>query len=51
METASLCNLKAVQLHGNEPPELVMDIANNGIKVIKALFEKKEPLLEKIRLY
>ncbi|MEN8211883.1 MAG: phosphoribosylanthranilate isomerase [Thermodesulfobacteriota bacterium] len=51
METASLCNLKAVQLHGNESPELVMDIANNGIKVIKALFEKKEPLLEKIRLY
>ena len=51
METVNLCNLKAVQLHGNESPDLVMDIASNGIKVIKALFEKKEPLLEKIRLY
>ncbi|MCP4671204.1 MAG: phosphoribosylanthranilate isomerase, partial [Desulfobacula sp.] len=51
METASLCKLKAVQLHGNESPDLVMDISRNGIKVIKALFKQKEPLLEKIRLY
>ncbi|MCP4673196.1 MAG: phosphoribosylanthranilate isomerase, partial [Desulfobacula sp.] len=51
MKTATACNLKAVQLHGNESPDLVMDIARNGIKVIKALFETKEPLIEKLKLY
>jgi phosphoribosylanthranilate isomerase len=51
MQTASLCNLKAVQLHGNESPKLVMDIATHGIKVIKALFEKKEPFIDKISRY
>ena len=51
MKTASLCNLKAVQLHGNESPDLVTDIAKNGIKVIKALFTKKEPLIDNIMLY
>lgn len=51
MKTASLCKLKAVQLHGNESPDLARKIAENGIRVIKALFEKKEPLIEKINLY
>lgn len=51
MKTVSVCKLKAVQLHGNESPDLVKDIADHGIKVIKALFEKKEPLLDKLKLY
>ena len=51
MQTATACNLKAVQLHGDESPDLVKDIADHGIKVIKALFEKKEPLINKISLY
>ena len=51
MKTATACNLKAVQLHGDESPDLVKDIADSGIKVIKALFEKKEPLINKISLY
>jgi len=51
METATSCNLKAVQLHGNESSDLVKDIAGHGIKVIKALFKKKEPLINKISLY
>ena len=51
MKTVNFCNLKAVQLHGDESPDLVKDIAKNGIKVIKALFEKKEPLLDKVDLY
>jgi phosphoribosylanthranilate isomerase len=51
MKIATACNLKAVQLHGEESPDLVKDIADQGIKVIKALFEKKEPLINKINLY
>ena len=51
MKTVNFCNLKAVQLHGDESPDLVKGIAKNGIKVIKALFEKKEPLIDKVDLY
>jgi len=51
MKTATACNLKAVQLHGDESPDLVKKIADHGIKVIKALFKKKEPLTDKISLY
>jgi len=51
MKTSAACNLKAVQLHGNESPELVRDIAEHGIKVIKTLFRKKEPFTNKINLF
>ena len=51
MKAADMCRLKAVQLHGNESPHLVRDIAQNGIRVIKAVFEKQEPFINKVTLY
>ncbi|MCF8045485.1 MAG: phosphoribosylanthranilate isomerase [Desulfarculaceae bacterium] len=38
--------LQAVQLHGNEKPELVAKLARQGIIVIKAVFAGKTPFLE-----
>ena len=39
------CGLKAVQLHGAEPPDLVDVLTGRGILVIKSLFLKKSPAL------
>lgn len=44
MNTIETCGLSAVQLHGNETPQLVAQIQNaSDVVVIKALFEKKAP--------
>ena len=44
MNAIDFCNLGAVQLHGNESPQLVAQIRKNSVAVvIKALFEKKAP--------
>lgn len=51
MKAADLCRLKAVQLHGSESPGLVRSIAGNGIKVIKAVFEKQAPLINRVNIY
>lgn len=48
---AKECSLKAVQLHGNEPPSLVRELAADGLIVIKALFAGREPHLDKAHLY
>ncbi|SLM33195.1 TrpC [Desulfamplus magnetovallimortis] len=45
MERVRECRLKAVQLHGCEPPELVKRLAEQGIFVIKSLFAAREPCL------
>ena len=37
--------LQAVQLHGNEKPELAGKLVKQGVLVIKALFASKEPFL------
>lgn len=39
------CGLKAVQLHGKEPPSLVKELRESGIFVIKVLFDGGEPSL------
>ena len=39
------CGLKAVQLHGSEPPALAEQIAAQGLKVIKAFFASRPPYL------
>jgi phosphoribosylanthranilate isomerase len=44
MRTARSAGLNAVQLHGQESPELMERICIEGLKVIKALFSKHEPL-------
>ncbi len=51
MNAVRTCDLKAVQLHGSEPPRLAMKIADHGIKVIKALFRVKDPLFSEIASY
>ncbi|MBI9089001.1 MAG: bifunctional indole-3-glycerol-phosphate synthase TrpC/phosphoribosylanthranilate isomerase TrpF [Desulfobacterium sp.] len=43
MERIVACDLKAVQLHGQESPELVTQLARSGIRVIKALFAEQAP--------
>ncbi len=45
------CGLKAVQLHGKESPELVKQIAKQGLMVVKALFAAKAPFLADTALY
>lgn len=44
-------SLKAVQLHGNENPELIDDLRAKNVIVIKGIFAKKEPYLENAHLY
>jgi phosphoribosylanthranilate isomerase len=39
------CGLTAVQLHGQESPDVVMALCDRGIQVIKALFIHKPPLV------
>lgn len=39
------CGLTAVQLHGAESPECVADLRQQGVRVIKAIFNSREPYL------
>jgi phosphoribosylanthranilate isomerase len=45
------CGLHAVQLHGQEPPELTELLHQKGLTIIKALFMEKDPLLSKAADY
>ena len=47
MRAVEHCGLHAVQLHGQEPPELPEMLHQKGLIVIKALFMEKDPLLSK----
>lgn len=51
MERADFCGLTAVQLHGQEPPDLVRKLRGQGLRVIKALFAHGEPGLERLTDY
>ncbi|WP_300458443.1 phosphoribosylanthranilate isomerase [Desulfobacula sp.] len=51
METVHECRLKGVQLHGNEPPELVNCLLKENLWVIKALFAAKPPFLSQAPQY
>ncbi len=44
-------SLKAVQLHGNESPQLIADLRAKNVIVIKALFEKRKPYFTDAKLY
>jgi phosphoribosylanthranilate isomerase len=46
MDTVKSCSLSAVQLHGQEPPELVKRLQGAGLVVLKALFHSKQPFLD-----
>lgn len=45
MRRVERCGLAAVQLHGQEPPELLAALRARGMRVIKALFTAGKPAL------
>ena len=45
MERVAHCRLRAVQLHGQEPPALAAHLQAEGLIVLKALFIEREPTL------
>lgn len=45
------CGLGAVQLHGQEPPDLAARLQAEGLIVLKALFLEKEPTLSRADRY
>lgn len=51
MQAVDIGGLRAVQLHGNETPELVKALSREGLVVIKALFVNGNPALEAARRY
>ena len=51
MEKVEKCNLRAVQLHGKESPELVQRLRAENLIVIKALFIDGTPALEDVASY
>lgn len=46
MQKAEVCGLKAVQLHGQETPELVARLKKEGLVIIKGLYTQRPPGLE-----
>ena len=51
MERVLACNLKAVQLHGNESQDMIRRLKSKGLIVIKALFAAREPYLDQAGEY
>jgi phosphoribosylanthranilate isomerase len=51
LEKAHRFKLTAVQLHGHETPSDISQIKKGGLKVIKALFQKREPSFQAVSLY
>lgn len=51
LHKATHCGLSAVQLHGQEPPELVRRLSEEGIRVVKALFDGGSPPLSDVDRY
>lgn len=46
MAAVSACKLSAVQLHGQEPPELIKKLANHDFDIIKCLYLKGCPAID-----
>jgi phosphoribosylanthranilate isomerase len=51
MHQVECCQLSAVQLHGQESPELVHRLRNQNLQVIKALFINGTPFLNDAKNY
>lgn len=51
METVRDCRLNGVQLHGNESPQLVRQLRDAGLLVLKVLFHSKSPMLDQAHDY
>jgi phosphoribosylanthranilate isomerase len=43
LRRVEVCGLRAIQLHGQEPPELARELHQHGMLVIKALFANGRP--------
>ncbi len=48
LDKMARCGLTAVQLHGQEPPELVEGLQSKGVAVIKAVFANGTPSLAQV---
>lgn len=46
MKKAEYCGIRGVQLHGQESPELVQRLREEGLTVIKGLFVSRHPKVE-----
>lgn len=51
MRKVRSCNLKGVQLHGREPPELGKRLLGEGLVVIRGLYVNKDPSIQRAHLY
>ena len=51
MERVQACKLKGIQLHGDEPPELVDQLRKENLVVIKAFFANRSPFLNQTPAY
>ncbi|MBU4054692.1 MAG: phosphoribosylanthranilate isomerase [Proteobacteria bacterium] len=51
LEKVNHCGLSGVQLHGNEPPDLVLQLLEHKITVIKALFAQNTPGFDQANTY
>ena len=51
LRKADVCRLDAIQLHGQESPDLVKRLGDAGLPVIKALFMDGNPDLSQAELY
>jgi phosphoribosylanthranilate isomerase len=51
LEMTDTCRLTAVQLHGQESPDLVSDLNHRGIPVVKGLFMHKAPFISEASRY
>jgi len=51
MEKVEYCRLTAVQLHGQESPELIKQLKKENLKVYKTLFVEAEPTLAAANTY
>lgn len=51
MRKVEHCRLQAVQLHGQESPELLDRLRSENLVVIKALFLEREPFLKEVSNY
>lgn len=51
MAVSETAGLSAVQLHGNEPPELAEALHGQGLTVLKAFYVTAPPLMERASAY
>ncbi|MDP6179828.1 MAG: phosphoribosylanthranilate isomerase [Desulfatiglandales bacterium] len=51
MRKFETCGLKAVQLHGQEPPLLVEKLHQEGVQVIKSIFVNSTPSINSVAIY